>query len=92
MNENIKISRKDKQLFDMLQAELTLKTGKKMTQHDLFSKIIEFTRSRKENFFGDISSLPLSENKIKRIKSLQCDWEVITKEKDIDTTLYGVGK
>jgi len=76
----------------MLQAELTLKIGKKMTQHDLFSRIIEFTRTRKENFFGDISSLPLSENEINRIRGLQCDWEVVTKETDIDTTLYGADK
>jgi len=44
--------KKDKQLFDMLQAELMLKTGKKITQQELFSSIIEYVRSRKENFFG----------------------------------------
>lgn len=31
MSENIKIHEKDKQVFDMLQAELTLKIGKKIT-------------------------------------------------------------
>ncbi len=30
MTENIKVHEKDKRIFDMLQAELTLKTGKKI--------------------------------------------------------------
>ncbi|MCE8423335.1 MAG: hypothetical protein J5U17_10615 [Candidatus Methanoperedens sp.] len=90
MTENIKILEKDKQLFDMLQAELMLKTGKKITQQELFSSIIEFVRSRKENFFGRLFKLPLSEKEIKRIESLQSDWGAITTEKEIDMVIYGV--
>jgi hypothetical protein len=42
---------------------LTLKTGKKITQQELFSHLIEFVMSRKDNFFGRLSKLPLSEKK-----------------------------
>ena len=89
MTGNIKVHEKDKRIFDMLQAELTLKTGKKMTQQELFSGIIEFASSKKEIFFGRLFNLPLSEKELKKVKSLQSDWGVITTEKDIDMTVYG---
>jgi len=90
MSENIKIHEKDKQIFDMLQAELTLKTGKKITQQELFSWLIEFVRARKDNFFGRLSKLPLSEKEKKKIRSLQCDMGVETSEEEIDLIVYGV--
>lgn len=90
MSENIKINEKDKRIFDMLQAELTLKTGKKLTQQELFSSILEFVKSRKENFFGRLFKLPLSEKDIKKIKNLQNDWGIRTTEAEIDATVYGV--
>jgi hypothetical protein len=90
MSENIKIHEKDKQIFDMLQAELTLKIGKKMTQQELFSRLIEFAESRKDNFFGRIFKLPLSEKEIRKIKNLQSDWGLVTTETEIDKEVYGV--
>jgi len=92
MPENIKVHEKDKHIFDMLQAELTLMSGKKINQQELFSSIIEFTRSKKENFFSRLLKLPLSEKEIKKIKSLQADWGVITTEKEIDMVVYGAEK
>ncbi len=89
MSENIKIHEKDKQLFDMLQAELILKTGTKITQQELFSQLIEFARSRKEEFFGRLSKLPLSEKEKKKIRSLQSDWGIETSEEEIDLVVYG---
>jgi len=89
MSENIKINEKDKHIFDMLQAELTLKAGKKITQQELFSQLIEFVRSRKDNFFGRLSKLPLSEKEKKKIRSLQTDWGVETSEEEIDFVVYG---
>ncbi|MCG7850100.1 MAG: hypothetical protein MIO93_13115 [ANME-2 cluster archaeon] len=89
MSQNIKVNEKDKHLFDMFQAEFTLKAGKKITQQELFSRIMEFTRSKKDNFFGKIQTLPLSENDVKKIRALQDDWGVKTEESDIDSTIYG---
>ncbi len=88
MSQNIKVNDKDKHLFDMLQAEFTLKAGKKITQQELFSRIIEFMGSKKDNFFGKLLALPLSEKEIRKIKALQTDWGVKTEESDIDTTIY----
>ncbi|HLB70901.1 MAG TPA: hypothetical protein VJJ51_07630 [Candidatus Methanoperedens sp.] len=89
MSENIKIYEKDKHIFDMLQAELTLKIGKKITQQELFSKLIGFAESRKDNFFGRILKLPLSEKEIRKIKSMQSDWGIVTAETEIDREVYG---
>jgi hypothetical protein len=89
MSENIKIQEKDKHIFDMLQAELTLKTGKKITQQELFSWLIEFARAKKDNFFGKLSKLPLSEKEKKKIRSLSSDWGVETNEEEIDMVVYG---
>ena len=89
MSQNIKVNEKDKHLFDMFQAEFTLKAGKKITQQELFSRIMEFTRSKKDNFFGKIQTLPISENDVKKIRALQGDWGVKTEESDIDSTIYG---
>ena len=89
MSENIKIHEKDKQIFDMLQAELTFKTGKKITQQELFSRLIEFVRAGKDNFFGSVSKLPLSEKEKRKIRSLQWDMGVETSEEEIDLIVYG---
>jgi hypothetical protein len=90
MSENIKVREKDKRVFDMLQAEFTLKTGKKVTQQELFSRIIDFTKSRRENFFGRLLKLPLSEKEAGRFRELQSDWGVVTREEDVDRALYGI--
>ena len=90
MSENIKIHEKDKQIFDMLQAELTLRTGKKITQQELFSWFIEFVRARKDVFFGRLSKLPLSEKEKKKIRSIPNNWGVETSEEEIDLVVYGV--
>ena len=89
MRKNFKIHEKDKHVFDMLQAELTLKTGKKITQQELFSMLIEIAGSSKDIFFGRISGLPLSEKQKKKIRSLQCDMGVETSEEEIDMVVYG---
>ncbi len=90
MSKNIKVNEKDKHIFDMLQAEFTLKTGKKITQQELFSQLIKFARSSKDSFFGRFSKRPLSEKQKKKIRGLQCDWGVETSEGEIDLVVYGV--
>ena len=89
MSESIKVRKKDKQKFDTLQAEFTLKTGKKITQQELFSEIIEFATSRKDSFFGRLFNLPLSDQEISAFKQLQSDWGIVTEESEIDMVLYG---
>lgn len=89
MSENIKVRKEDKKLLDLLQAEFTLKTGEKVSQQNLFSKIVEYLQHTKEDFLGKSTNLPLSEKQIKKLKQVQKDWKVKTREEDIDRLLYG---
>jgi hypothetical protein len=73
----------------MLQAELNHKAGKKINRQELLSQLIEYVRSRKNNFFGSLSKLPLSEKEKKKKRSLQSDWGVETSEEEIDFVVYG---
>jgi hypothetical protein len=89
MSENIKVRKEDKKLLDLLQAEFTLKTGRKVSQQNLFSRMIKYLQHRKEDFLSKSTNLPLSEEQIKKIRQVQGDWNIKTKEEDIDRLLYG---
>ena len=89
MSASIKVREEDKKEFVSLQSELTLRFGKKITQQELFSRIIELvedSNSKKSLLTGCIS--PLSEKKIEKIRELQSDWEIVTREENIDELLY----
>jgi len=87
MSTSIKVREKDKKEFGRLQSELTLRFGEKITQQELFSRIIELVEHSKESFLN-VCILPLSEEKIEKIRGLQSDWSVVTSEKEIDEILY----
>jgi|GEM_PF-1332056 len=83
MSTSIKVREKDKKEFSRLQSELTLRFGEKITQQELFSRIIELVEDSKESFLN-VCILPLSEEEIEEIRGLQSDWSVVTSEKEID--------
>ncbi|NQE46612.1 hypothetical protein C5S31_11385 [ANME-1 cluster archaeon GoMg2] len=87
MSTSIKIEEKDKKEFENLQSELSLRFGKKITQQELFSRIIELVEDSKEVFIKGMY-LPLSEEEIEKIRKLQSDWGVVTSEEEIDELLY----
>jgi len=87
MSTSIKVRGEDKKDFDRLQSELTLRFGKKITQQELFSRIIELVEDAKEIFITGVY-LPLSEREIEEIRKLQSDWGIVTSEEEIDEILY----
>ncbi|MBU2617184.1 MAG: hypothetical protein KKI07_00710 [Euryarchaeota archaeon] len=89
MNTTIKIRENDKKEFDLLQSEFVLKVGKKVTQQELFSKLLDFVESSKGEFFTRYVSLPLSNRDVDKFRKLQSDWGVVTREKEVDEVLYG---
>ncbi len=89
MDTTIKIKEDDKKEFDLLQSEFTLKIGKKVTQRELFSKLLDFVESSKGEFFTRYVSLPLSNKDVDKFRKLQSNWGVVTREKEIDEVLYG---
>ena len=87
MSTSIKVRGEDKKDFDRLQSEFTLRFGKKITQQELFSRIIELVEDAKEIFIKGVY-LPLSEGEIEEIRKLQSDWGIVTSEEEIDEILY----
>jgi len=87
MSTSIKVREKDKKEFGRLQSELTLRFGEKITQQELFSRIIELVEYSKESFLN-VCILPLSEEEIEEIRKLQSDWGIVTSEEEIDEILY----
>ena len=83
MSTSIKVRAKDKKEFERLQSELSLRFGKKLTQQELLSRIIELVKNSKEDFIH-VDILPLSEEEIEKIRKLQSDWGVETIEEEID--------
>jgi len=88
MSTSIQVRGDDKKEFDRLQSELTLRLRKKITQQELFSRIIELVGESKESLLN-VCILPLTEEEIERIRKLQTDWGVVTSEEEIDEMLYG---
>jgi hypothetical protein len=89
---SIKVSERSKRVLDALQAEATLKVGKKVSQQELLELLLTEAERRKEELISKISKrpkVPLSEKEIKRLLSLPRDWGVVTCEEDIDKYLYG---
>lgn len=80
MTTSIRISEEDKRALDALQAKIVLATGKKMLQQELLDMLLKFIAGVK---------LPLPSEEVEKLMKLPTDWEVETKEKEIDEYLYG---
>jgi hypothetical protein len=94
MVTSVKLSEKSKQVLDALQAEITLKSGSKISQQELLELLLADAEKNKEELISKIAKrprVPLSEKDIKKILSLPRDWGIVTREEDIDKYLYGKG-
>ncbi|KKN30413.1 hypothetical protein LCGC14_0834210 [marine sediment metagenome] len=86
---NVKLN--NKSLLEKLQAEITLKLGKKMSQQDVLDKSIEFVYKRLDDFISEhIDHPPITEELIKRIKETAIDVPLEHPEKSDDELIYGL--
>jgi len=85
----IKVRGLDKRRFDRLQHEYIAVSGEKITQQELFSKILDYIEESKDKFFN-VKISKLSDDEIKKFRSLQEDWGVETKEEEIDSIVYDI--
>lgn len=86
---NVKLN--NKILLEKLQAEITLKLGKKISQQDLLDKSIEFVYKRIDEFVSEHIAHPLITDKlIKRIKENAIDTPLEHLEKTDDELIYGL--
>ncbi|MHB1867620.1 MAG: hypothetical protein ACYCPP_01590 [Nitrososphaerales archaeon] len=91
MSTSIKVSVEDKRKLDKLQALVTMKTSKKVTQQEVLSELIRGAIAEGDRFVEKVfqGTVPMSDESFRKILSLTSDWKVKTKWEDIDRSVYG---
>ena len=86
---NVKLN--NKSLLEKLQAEITLKLGKKMSQQELLDKSIEFTYNRLDEFFIETIDKPtLTKEFIERLRESASDAPLYHSDKSDDELIYNL--
>ncbi len=91
MATSVKLSETDKKKLERLQAKVTVKTSKRVTQQEILSKLISKATEEGDKFIDKTfeSTVPMSDDEYHRMLSLTSDWKVKTKWEEINKTLYG---
>ena len=91
MATSVKLDESDKKKLERLQALVTVKTSKKVTQQEILSRLISEATEEVDAFVDRYfeSTVPMSDESYERTMSLTTDWKIRTKWEDIDEALYG---
>jgi len=94
MSTSIKISEEDKETLERLQAFVTLRAGRKMTQQEILSTLVRDAYAKSDEFLDKIISTgkPMSDQEYEKILLLIEDWGVETSWIGLDQLLYGTAK
>jgi hypothetical protein len=94
MSTSVKLAEEDKKKLDKLQALVTLRSGRKLTQQELLSALIKDALAKSDEFAEVISGLklPMNDEEFSRVRALASDWGVETRSEEIDEILYGPRK
>lgn len=92
MTTSVKLSEKDKEKLEKLQALVTLKAGQKVTQQELLSRMIREALAEGDKLVEKMlkASKPIPDQEYEGVLSLVEDWGVETSWEEMDQTLYGV--
>ena len=87
----VKMDEEAKSRLEELQAEIKLQTGRKVTQQELLSRMVENAFESKSEFIDSFreKTVPLSDDEIERMNRGTFDSGTETDEEDIDDILYG---
>ncbi|WP_436929421.1 hypothetical protein [Halosimplex halobium] len=87
----VKMDEESKSILEELQAEIKLRTGKKVTQQEIMANLLEDAYESKSEFVDSFreTKVPLSEAEIERMNEGTFDSGTETREEDIDDILYG---
>jgi hypothetical protein len=87
----VKMDEETKSTLEELQAEIKLKTGKKVTQQEVLARLVESVSESRSEFidsFRDVD-VSLSDDEIEQFNQGTIASGVETDEEDIDDVLYG---
>lgn len=87
----VKMDEDTKSKLEALQAEIKLKTGKKVTQQELLARLVESAVASRSEFIDSFrdGAVALSEAELERFNRGMIASGVETDEEDIDEILYG---
>jgi hypothetical protein len=87
----VKMDADAKSKLEELQAEIKLKTGKKVTQQEILTQLIESAIESRSEFVDSFrdAETALTEEEIRRFNEGQISSGLETDEEDIDEILYG---
>ncbi|GAG41472.1 unnamed protein product [marine sediment metagenome] len=86
---NVKMN--NKIVLEKLQAEITLKLGKKLTQQEILDRSVDFVYKRLDEFIHEEIDHPvLTKEIIKRIKKNAIDAPLAHPDKSDDELIYGL--
>jgi hypothetical protein len=91
MSTAVKMDEEAKSKLEELQAEIRLKTGKKVTQQELLSQLIQSAVDSRSEFIDSFrdGKVALSESELREFNEGTISSGVETDEEDIDDILYG---
>jgi hypothetical protein len=87
----VKMEADAKSKLEELQAEIKLKTGKKVTQQEILTRLIESAIESRSEFIDSFrdAETALTEEEIRRFNEGKTSSGLETAEEDIDEILYG---
>jgi hypothetical protein len=87
----VKMDEEVKSRLEELQAEIKLRTGKKVTQQQILSRLVNDAYESNSEFVDSFreKTVPLSDEEIEQMNRGTIDSGVETDEDDIDEILYG---
>ncbi|MFC6721570.1 hypothetical protein [Halovenus amylolytica] len=87
----VKMDEDTKSKLEELQAEIKLKTGKKVTQQEVLSRLVESAVESRSEFIDSFrdTAVSLSDNELAQFNEGMIASGVETDEEDIDDILYG---
>ncbi|MGQ0535293.1 MAG: hypothetical protein ACT4PT_04395 [Methanobacteriota archaeon] len=88
MSTSVKMRDADKRRLDRLQAELTARFGRKLSQQDLLGRLVAMAEVDKERILGPKRDRRHGRS-LKALLSLPMSTRRPTREADIDRDLYG---
>jgi hypothetical protein len=87
----VKVEEDAKSCLDELRAEIRLRTGEKVTQQELLTRLIDDAYASREDVIDSFreSTVPLSADEKNAMRRGRTSSGVETDEEDIDDVLYG---
>lgn len=88
MATSVKMTEEDKHRLDRLQGELMVHTGRRVSQQELLSRLLNLGEAERERLLEE-GTIPMSAHEIDLMSHLCVDSHKRTREEDIDRAVAG---